>query len=98
MIVETAPIVKRHTQTHINKTLSRKILRRTFCASADSTDSLQAGPGQAPSVNSIGDFFANRVRTKELCVGDDTGGETCITKAQLDALLAGDGRGVLPCV
>ena len=41
--------------------------------------------------NGIGDFFANRVRTKELCVGDETGSETCITKAQLDALLAGTG-------
>ncbi len=43
----------------------------------------------ASATNGIGDFFANRVRTKELCVGDASGAETCITKAQLDALLSG---------
>lgn len=41
----------------------------------------------ADTANGIGDFFANRVRTKELCLRDDFGGETCITKAQLDNLL-----------
>ena len=41
----------------------------------------------ADAANGIGDFFANRVRTKELCVADDSGAETCITKAKLDALL-----------
>ncbi len=42
----------------------------------------------ADAASGIGDFFANRVRTKELCVGDGSG-ETCITRAQLDALIAG---------
>jgi hypothetical protein len=42
----------------------------------------------ASAANGLGDFFANRVRTKELCVGDEEGVETCLTKAQLDALLA----------
>jgi len=46
----------------------------------------------ASLANGIGDFFANRVRTKELCIMDDTG-ETCITKAALDALLANAGQG-----
>ena len=41
----------------------------------------------ADTANGIGDFFANRVRTKELCVGDAGGAETCINKAQLDVLL-----------
>ena len=41
----------------------------------------------ANAANGIGDFFANRVRTKELCVSDESGAETCITKAKLDALL-----------
>jgi len=41
----------------------------------------------ANAANGIGDFFASRVRTKELCVSDESGAETCITKAQLDALL-----------
>jgi len=42
------------------------------------------------TANGIGDFVANRVRTTELCVGDENG-ETCLTRAQLDALLAGAG-------
>ncbi len=41
----------------------------------------------ASAANGIGDFFANRVRTKELCVSDESGAETCITKSQLDRLL-----------
>src|SRR5690606_31582654 len=41
----------------------------------------------AESANGIGNFFANRVHTRELCVGDGNGEETCITKGQLDALL-----------
>lgn len=40
--------------------------------------------------NGIGDFFANRVRTKELCISDGAG-ETCVTRAQLDNLLANAG-------
>ena len=43
--------------------------------------------------NGIGDFFANRVHTKMLCVGDATEGETCITKSQLDALIQNRGHG-----
>jgi hypothetical protein len=44
----------------------------------------------ADTTNGIGNLFANRVRTKELCVGDAAdGGETCITKSQLDASLGG---------
>ncbi len=45
----------------------------------------------ASAANGIGDFFANRVKTRELCIADDNG-ETCITKAALDALLAGVGQ------
>ncbi len=37
----------------------------------------------------IGEIFTNRLHTKELCVADDAGGETCITKEKLDALLSG---------
>ena len=44
----------------------------------------------ASAANGIGDFVANRVRTKELCIFDDSG-ETCITKMELDSLLAGTG-------
>jgi hypothetical protein len=46
----------------------------------------------AQASNGIGDFFANRVHTKEICVGEG-GNETCITKTQLDALLAGAAGG-----
>ncbi|MBI5022762.1 MAG: tail fiber domain-containing protein [Candidatus Magasanikbacteria bacterium] len=54
-------------------------------------DRLTAWFGDA--TNGIGDFFANRVRTKEICVGDAAnGGETCVTKAQLDTLLAGQNQ------
>ena len=42
----------------------------------------------ASATNAIGDFFANRVRTKELCVGDSSTGETCLNKAQLDQLIS----------
>ncbi len=41
----------------------------------------------ADATNGIENFFANRVSTKELCVGDGSGAETCITKSQLDSLL-----------
>jgi hypothetical protein len=41
----------------------------------------------ASAANGIEDFFANRIRTKELCISDDSGGETCITKADLDRML-----------
>ena len=40
--------------------------------------------------NGIGDFFANRIRTKEICVSDESG-ETCITKSQLDQILSVSG-------
>ncbi len=39
------------------------------------------------TANGVTDFFANRIRTRELCVGDDSGAETCLNKAQVDALL-----------
>jgi len=41
----------------------------------------------ADRANGIQDLFANRVRTKTLCISDETEGETCITKDQLDKLL-----------
>jgi hypothetical protein len=34
-------------------------------------------------------FTARRIAAQELCVGDGSGAQTCITKAQLDALLRG---------
>ncbi|MFA5937074.1 MAG: tail fiber domain-containing protein [Candidatus Paceibacterota bacterium] len=36
--------------------------------------------------NGVKDFYTNRVRTKEICISDESG-ETCITKTQLDAIL-----------
>ncbi len=47
------------------------------------------GSWLASAANGIVDLFANKVHTNELCVRDNTGAETCITKAQLDALLSG---------
>jgi hypothetical protein len=52
------------------------------------------GTWLADAANGIGDFFANRVHTKELCVKDSSG-ETCITKTQLDAMLAGNSGNVV---
>ena len=46
-------------------------------------------------VAKVNEFVANRVRTKELCVGEE-GNETCITKGQLDALLSGQGVAAAP--
>ena len=39
------------------------------------------------TANGVGDFFANRVRTTQVCLSDDDG-ETCITKSHLDELLS----------
>ncbi len=47
----------------------------------------------ATAGNGIQDLFATRVRTKELCLSDESG-ETCITKAMLDALIANVGSSV----
>ena len=46
----------------------------------------------ADATNGIEDFFAGTVHTKELCVGDASG-ETCLTRTQLDSLLAGAAAG-----
>src|SRR6185369_3532044 len=42
----------------------------------------------ADAGNGIGDFIANRVRTKEICLSDDQG-ETCVTRGELNALVGG---------
>ena len=42
----------------------------------------------ADAANGIGDFFAGRLHTREICLGEP-GAETCVGKTQLDALLAG---------
>ena len=42
----------------------------------------------ADAGNGITEFFAQKIVAKKLCVSDDNGAETCITKDQLDALLA----------
>lgn len=43
----------------------------------------------ADAANGISDFFANRVHTKTLCLGEEKD-ETCITKSQLDKILLKD--------
>ena len=42
----------------------------------------------ADATNGIAKIFVGEIETKSLCVSDDTGAKTCITKSQLDALLA----------
>jgi hypothetical protein len=39
-----------------------------------------------------GSFTTREINTRQLCVSDETGAQTCITKAQLDALLAKMGQ------
>jgi hypothetical protein len=41
----------------------------------------------ADAGNGIGEVFATEIKTKSLCVSDENGEQTCISKAQLDALL-----------
>jgi hypothetical protein len=41
--------------------------------------------------NGIQKFFAGEIDTKKICISDDADVQTCITKAQLDRLLAGGG-------
>ncbi len=46
--------------------------------------------GLEASVAAFADSFtARRIAAQELCIGDGSGAQTCITKAQLDALLRG---------
>jgi hypothetical protein len=51
----------------------------------DWRDSLVAWLGNIG--NGIGKIFTAEVETKNLCVSDESGARTCITKAELDALL-----------
>ncbi|MEI8223515.1 MAG: tail fiber domain-containing protein [bacterium] len=39
------------------------------------------------AANGLGKLFAGEVETKKLCIADDTGSTTCITKSQLDEFL-----------
>ncbi|MFA5778352.1 MAG: tail fiber domain-containing protein [Candidatus Paceibacterota bacterium] len=49
------------------------------------------GAWLADAGNGIANIFAKEVNTNTLCVSDDSGSKTCITKAQLDTLLSGAG-------
>jgi hypothetical protein len=41
----------------------------------------------ANASNGIEKIFAREIETKKLCVADDNGNKTCITKSELDAVL-----------
>ena len=43
----------------------------------------------ADSANGIGDFFANRIHIKEVCVEKSDGTEYCVTGDQLEAAVSG---------
>ena len=45
------------------------------------------GSWLADAGNGLADIFVKQVDTKTLCVSDDSGAKTCLTKAQLDSLL-----------
>jgi len=49
------------------------------------------GTWLADSTNGIAKIFTGEIETKSLCVSDDSGAKTCITKAQLDSLITGAG-------
>jgi hypothetical protein len=50
----------------------------------------------AEAGNGIADIFAKQINTKTLCVSDDSGAKTCITKSQLDSLLSNAGSAFIP--
>ncbi|MCC7160817.1 hypothetical protein IT399_03830, partial [Candidatus Nomurabacteria bacterium] len=41
----------------------------------------------ADASNGVAKIFTGEIDTKSLCVSDDSGAKTCLTKAQLDALI-----------
>jgi hypothetical protein len=47
----------------------------------------------ADATNGIVKIFASEIETKSLCVADDNGEKTCITKSQLDQILSEQGSG-----
>jgi hypothetical protein len=65
-------------------TLQSSVLEKIAAGIEQRVADLQA------SVAAFADSFtARRIAAQELCVGDGTGAQTCITKAQLDGLLRG---------
>ena len=60
---------------------------QTFATSSDTTFLTYLENWLGSATNGVKDFFAGKVHTQELCVGDSSS-ETCITKAQLDQLLS----------
>ena len=54
------------------------------------------GTWLADAGNGIMNIFAKEINTKTLCVSDDTGLKTCITKSQLDVLLSNAGSAPAP--
>src|SRR3981081_1203734 len=47
---------------------------------------------EATVVSFAGSFNSRQITSQELCIADQSGAQTCITKAQLDALLVGMAR------
>jgi hypothetical protein len=60
-----------------------------FAPISDMVQGLEARAAglEATVMSFAGSFTSEHIATKELCVADDTGAKTCITKAQLDSLL-----------
>ncbi|MFA6300771.1 MAG: tail fiber domain-containing protein [Candidatus Paceibacterota bacterium] len=54
------------------------------------------GTWLADATNGIGDFFANRVHTKELCVAKADGTEFCANGDTLEAMVGAGGGSVVP--
>ncbi len=60
---------------------------QNFATASDTTFVTIIKTWFATATNGITDFFAGKVHTQQLCVGDSSAGETCITKSQLDQLI-----------
>ena len=67
----------------------------SFVAAFMSNIYSKIGAWLADATNGIADIFSKEIDTKSLCVSDDTGAKTCITKAQLDSLLSNAGTSVV---
>src|SRR3989344_3849004 len=80
-------------ETIASTTANPSIESQTFAESFFESVFARTRAWLADAANGVGDLFAGRVKTKELCVRDDSGAETCITKLQLDSLLSGVAAG-----
>ncbi len=71
-------------------------LNETFVTTFFNNIKTTIGTWLADATNGITKIFTNEIETKTLCVSDEAGEKTCITKEQLDALLLNAGTSPAP--